>query len=304
MRIAFLISVENGLLYDAVWRRWLEYTPNHEYLVLVHARRPDNLTDGSFAAEHLIDVNITALQTEGELADPAKFAAARDNYDVHRLLLNKALQDDEEDNPVTHFVFCDSDSIPIKSFAQARTYLASSTNGGEYSLVQFCPHQIKTEAGRKVLHMALVKYIHALRQHPEFARDIPITHWYWHSKFTIFCRNHAQTLCADAKMCALLPKYKIANVCTHYPMLVLSREHGDEIVNVPTTFEAWGQDGQVRVYHELTEEMKPALRFENLLFATGMSPASGIADIVETELWDQPHQVDPKTGETAQYTGL
>ena len=78
----------------------------------------------------------------------------------------------------------------------------------------------------------------------------------------------------------------------------------DEIVNVPTTFEAWGTDGQVRVYHEITEEMKPALRFENLLFATGMSPDSGIADIVETELWDQPHQVDPKTGETAQYTGL
>ena len=24
----------------------------------------------------------------------------------------------------------------------------------------------------------------------------------------------------------------------------------------------------------------------------------------QTELWDQPHQVDPKTGETAQYTGL
>ena len=240
MRVAFLICVENGLLYDETWRTWLEYVPSHEFLVLVHARRPGDLRDGSFAAEHLIDVNITALQTEGELDDPAKFAAARDNYDVHRLLLNKALQSEEDDNPVTHFVFCDSDSIPIKSFEQVCSYLATTTNGGEYSLIQFCPHQISTEAGRKVLHMALVKYIHALRQHPEFARDIPVTHWYWHSKFTIFCREHAQTLCTDNKMCALLPTYKIANVCTHYPMLVLSQIHGNEIVNVPTTFEAWG----------------------------------------------------------------
>ena len=304
MRVAFLICIENGLLYDEVWRRWLEYTPAHEYLVLVHARRPDALVADSFAAEHLIDVNITALPGADELDDPAKFAAVRDNYDVHRLLLNKALQDDESDNPVTHFVFCDSDSIPIKSFEQARAYLAKTTNSGEYSLVQFCPHQIKTEAGRKVLHMALVKYIHALRQHPSFARDVPLTHWYWHSKFTIFSRRHAQTLCADDKMAALLPKYNITNVCTHYPMLVLSKEHGAEIVNVPTTFEAWGEDGQVRVYHELTEEMKPALRFENLLFATGLAPDSGVADVVEEELWGQPHQVDPNTGETAQYTGL
>ena len=58
------------------------------------------------------------------------------------------------------------------------------------------------------------------------------------------------------------------------------------------------------MYHELSEDMTSALRFQNLLFATGISPESGIADVVQTELWDQPHQVDPKTGETAEYTGL
>ena len=60
MRVAFLICIENGLVYDNVWRQWLKYTPQHEYLVLVHARDVEALDADSFAAEHLVDVNITA----------------------------------------------------------------------------------------------------------------------------------------------------------------------------------------------------------------------------------------------------
>lgn len=305
MRIGFLISVENGLLYDNTWKQWLEYAPSHEYAVFVHARRPTDIDDGTFAAEHLIDVNITAqVEQYDDVRDPQKFATVRDNYDVQRLLLNKALQLDADDNPVTHFVLCDADSIPVKSFQRVRAYLARVSASGQYSLLQFCPHAIKTEAGRKILHMALVKYIHALRTYPEFASDVAVTHWYWNSKFAIFSRHHAETICADNKLCAKLPQYKITSVSTHYPMLILSAKHGEEVVNLPTTFEAWGQDGKVRVYREMTETIKQALCFENLLFATGFSPQSDIANIAPDELWDAPVAVDPEAGTSAQYTGL
>ena len=151
--------------------------------------------------------------------------------------------------------------------------------------------------------MALVKYIHALRQHPTFAMDVPLTHWYWNSKFVIYCRDHVETICGDTKYAEKLPKYAITNMATHYPMLVLSERHGDELMNVPTTFESWGGDGDVRVYHRLTEELRQALGFENILFATGIAADSGIEGELP-DLWAQEPVVDPKTGETAQYTGL
>lgn len=303
MRVALLLAVENGLVYDEIWRKWLQYVPTHQYAVFVHARQPALLTEGSFAAEHLVDVNITAIKKD-ELDDVEAFVTARDNFDVQRLLLNLALQLQPDDNPVTHFIFGDADTIPVKSFDQVAAYLQTTTNGGQHSLIQFCPHQIKTEAGRKILHMSLVKYIHALRQFPEFARDIPVTHWYWNSKFIILCREHATSLCADTVLSALLPKYKITNMCTHYPMLVLSKLHGDDLVNIPTTFEAWGADGQVRVYRDAPDELMESLRFENLLFASGIARESKLHERVAEELWGQPHTVDPDTGKSAQYTGL
>lgn len=302
MRTAFLFSIENGLVYDEVWRKWLAHTPPHKYLVLVHARQPEALREGSWAHEHLLDVNITA-KAPTDTTTKEEHLKMRDNYDAERLLLTKALQADEDENPVTHFVLCDSDSLPVKSFDRVAEYVCKTSGGYKYSLLQFCPHMVRTEAGRKVLHMTLVKYIHALRQHPQFASEVPLTHWYWNSKFAVFCRSHAQTICDDERYATKLPAYSITNVSTHYPMLLLSEKHGDQVVNVPTTFESWGADGGVRVYHQLTKELRDALAFENLLFATGIAPDSGVEGEVE-DLWQQEAVVDPKTGETAQYVGL
>jgi hypothetical protein len=267
----------------------------------VHSRVPSALDPASFAAEHLVDVNITA---KGDEDDPVAHAKLRDNYDVQRLLMRKALQADPEHNPVTHFVHCDADSVPIKSFDSACAFIQRLSSGGRHSLVQFCPHAIKTEAGRKVLHMALVKYIHALRSYPGFARDIPLTNWYWSSKFNVFSRAHTETIVADDKFCALMPSYGITNVATHYPMLMLSMHHGNEIVNIPTTFESWTASGDVRVHTEILPEMATSLQFENLIFATGFAVSSDIADRAPGELWSAPIAVDPDTGESAQYTGL
>jgi hypothetical protein len=297
MRIGFLVSTENGLVFDKQWAQWLEYVPKHLYCVLVHARQPKRLHPDSFAAAHLVDVNIT---TGANTASDNEFARQRDNYDVQRLLLRKALQEDDE---VTHFVMCDSDSLPIKSFDALRAYVARTSQGGIHSIIQFCPHQIKTEAGRKILHMALVKYVHALRMHPEFAKDIPVTHWYWNSKFVIYCRQHAQTMVDDQKMTAMMPQYGITNVSTHLPMLILSKHHGDNLVNVPTTFESWNDDGGVRIFDTIHGEIVDSLKFENLLFATGFSPESGIADSLQS-MWGGAPVADPDTGESAAYTGL
>lgn len=303
VRIGLLFCIENGLVYDRVWRDWLQYVPEHEYLVLVHARQPEALPDGSFASEHLIDVNITA-QPPTEETSVEQHMMLRNNYDAERLLLTKAMQADEHTNPVTHFVLCDADSVPVKSFERIQQYIFKTSGESQrYSIIQFCPHMIKTEAGRKVLHMALTKYIHALRQHPNFAMEVPLTHWYWNSKFAIYCRDHVTTICEDTHYAKKLPEYAITNMSTHYPMLVLSQRHGDELMNVPTTFESWGTDGNVRVYHRLSDELRSALGFENILFATGIAADSGIEDALDG-LWAQEPVVDPKTGETAQYTGL
>jgi hypothetical protein len=298
MRIAFLISTENGIVFDQQWREWLEFVPKHRYFVAVHARQPNSLHPGSFAADNLVDVNITTAVTNNASDDD--YARQRDTYDVQRLLLRKTMQETEE---VTHFVMCDSDSLPIKSFESVCAYLARTSHGGQYSLIQFCPHKIRTEAGRKIQHMNLVKYVHAMRTYPEFAKDIPVTHWYWNSKFVIFCRAHVQTIIDDDTMCAMMPRYGITNVGTHLPMLILSQEHGDELVNVPTTFESWNQDGSVRIFEKIHGDIADSLKFENLLFATGFTPTSGIVDRLQ-EMWDGTPVVDPATGERAQYTGL
>jgi hypothetical protein len=297
MRIAFLISTENGMVFDKQWTVWLQYVPAHMYAIFVHARQPRNLHVDSFAATHLVDVNIT---TGANVASEDEFARQRDNYDVSRLLLRKALQESDD---ITHFVMCDSDSLPIKSFDSFRAYLARTSQGGRYSLIQFCPHQIRTEAGRKIQHMSLVKYIHALRQYPDFAKDIAVTHWYWNSKFVIYCRNHAETVSTDKTACAMMPQYGITNVSTHLPMLILSKHHGDELINIPTTFESWNEDGSVRIFDKINGDIAESLKFENLIFATGFTPESGIAETLQ-DMWDSAPVVDPDTGESAQYTGM
>jgi hypothetical protein len=242
MRIAFLFSVENGVLYDEEWTQWLRYTPSHLYFVAVHAREPTLLREGSFAHSNLSDLCLTGAGAEGS----EEFAKMRDNYDVQRLLLRKAI--DAPGDDVTLFVMCDSDSVPVKSFESLYAYLAHNTKGGEFSMIQFCPHRISTEAGRKILHMALVKYVHALRSHPKFASQVSLSHWYWGSKFAIFTRDHATALVADEQVCGLFPQYGITNVANHYPMQVLSAAFPDGIVNCPTTFEAWNADGSVRIF--------------------------------------------------------
>lgn len=307
MRIAFLISIENGLLFDEVWARFLLHVPRHRFAVFVHARQPDKLAPGSFAAEHLVDVNITAQLPPVDAVDAdnaADYARLRDNYDVQRLLIGKALALDADTNPVTAFMMCTTDSIPIKSFPMISEYLTSTTRGGAYSVVQFCPHKIKTEAGRKILHMSLVKYIHGLRQHPKFASEISASHWYWASPFVILARKHAEAILSDTQVCKRMAEFQITNISTHYPMYMLSSNFPDEIVNLPTTMESWNKDGSVRVFPETTDDHLKALQFENLLMATGFSAASGIDLKVEHELWNAPPAVDRTTGETAQYTGM
>lgn len=307
MRIAFLISIENGLLFDEVWARFLLHVPRHMFAVFVHARQPDKLTPGSFAAEHLVDVNITAQLPAVDAVDAdnsAEYARVRDNYDVQRLLIGKAMALDADTNPVSAFMMCTTDSIPIKSFDTMAQYLTNTTRGGTYSVVQFCPHQIKTEAGRKILHMSLVKYIHALRQHPKFASEISASHWYWASPFVVLARAHAEAMLCDTRICKRMSDYQLTNVSTHYPMYILSSTFPEEIVNIPTTMESWNADGGVRVFTEATEDHIQALRFENLLMATGFSAASGIDKKVDHELWAAPPAIDSATGETAQYTGM
>jgi hypothetical protein len=299
MVVAFLFTIENGIVHEDIWKAFFKYVPDHCYRVFVHARQPSRLVEGSMAQQRLIDVNITADLPDKDASDVGQYAKVRDNYDAQRLLLTKALQHED----TTNFFMCDADSVPLKSFQQLVAYTSEVSEHGKYSLAQFCPHQIKTEAGRKVLHMAIVKYLHALREHPGFASDIALTNWYWASKFVVYARHHAQSLVDDESLCQKLVEYGITNVSTHYPMLMLSKNHPDEIVNVPTTMEAWNKDGSVKVFDNITPECEEALSFANLLLGTGFSSGSGLSQRI-SDIWAAPVAVDPNTGETAEFTGM
>jgi hypothetical protein len=72
MVVAFLFTIENGIVHEDIWKAYFKYVPSHCYRVFVHARQPSRLVEGS---THIVCITcfLGRLKTglgEADLIDP------------------------------------------------------------------------------------------------------------------------------------------------------------------------------------------------------------------------------------------